>query len=599
VNTLRDRNNTNSTTTAEALTTYFGSISSSNVTSTLNNTLTIDEIDSIIDNLNGTSFVGNTSSSYIIVQPVRQENKLVLGASTSGSGNGTIVDTSNRESITNSIISTAAIISNESLTGVTYISMLIIDNPIQYRRIDNTSNKTLASSIIVAAVQRDPNITQQSINISLFFQVLNDSKPNTTNVDYYCSFYDTHSSQWNESGCTKPNYNQQWNRYECSCNHLTSFALIWLPNTQYTQNLNAQDIASLVFQSISIICFIIVISHALFIRFRDPLMRLQAYDLLPLISAASTTILFIFYIALGTTVYTRTTSEEETECFLSSSVLMFFVYFFVIFMFCTKTSVGYFNYLRFVLLFPQPRARKLVRMLIISFFISITWVSFAAGFNSNPSYNITQLYPYKLCWFTRDVIHYFFTIPIGIFLLINIVLFLCVAVRVINHARYATSRDLSYDRMKRCIVVLLSSSLTQGIGWLFGPVITVVGSEAGNVLGWFFNVFNGLEGLWTLLLYAILHSMRIDEKKRVKAVRELESSKDTEYRRRRRSSSGDSHRNRNRNEDNDPRTTVTDDEFLRNDNRQNEFADLQYIRGISYPTDTAIIDNDNITHDTF
>ena len=599
MNTLRDRNNTNSTTTAEALTTYFGSISSSNVTSTSNNTLTIDEIDSIIDNLNGTSFVGNTSSSYIIVQPVRQENKLVLGASTSGSGNGTIVDTSNRESITNSIISTAAIISNESLTGVTYISMLIIDNPIQYRRIDNTSNKTLASSIIVAAVQRDPNITQQSINISLFFQVLNDSKPNTTNVDYYCSFYDTHSSQWNESGCTKPNYNQQWNRYECSCNHLTSFALIWLPNTQYTQNLNAQDIASLVFQSISIICFIIVISHVLFIRLRDPLMRLQAYDLLPLISAASTTILFIFYIALGTTVYTRTTSEEETECFLSSSVLMFFVYFFVIFMFCTKTSVGYFNYLRFVLLFPQPRARKLVRMLIISFFISITWVSFAAGFNSNPSYNITQLYPYKLCWFTRDVIHYFFTIPIGIFLLINIVLFLCVAVRVINHARYATSRDLSYDRMKRCIVVLLSSSLTQGIGWLFGPVITVVGSEAGNVLGWFFNVFNGLEGLWTLLLYAILHSMRIDEKKRVKAVRELESSKDTEYRRRRRSSSGDSHRNRNRNEDNDPRTTVTDDEFLRNDNRQNEFADLQYIRGISYPTDTAIIDNDNITHDTF
>jgi len=559
VNTLRDRNNTNSTTTAEALTTYFGSISSSNVTSTSNNTLTIDEIDSIIDNLNGTSFVGNTSSSYIIVQPVRQENKLVLGASTSGSGNGTIVDTSNRESITNSIISTAAIISNESLTGVTYISMLIIDNPIQYRRIDNTSNKTLASSIIVATVQRDPNITRHPINISLFFQVLNDSKPNTTNVDYYCSFYDTNNSQWNESGCTKPIYNQQWNRYECSCNHLTSFALIWLPNTQYTQNLNAQDIASLVFQSISIICFIIVISHVLFIRLRDPLMRLQAYDLLPLISSASTTILFIFYIALGMTVYTKTTSEEQTECFLSSSVLMFFVYFFVIFMFCTKTSVGYFNYLRFVLLFPQPRARKLVRMLIISFFISTTWVSFAAGFNSNPSYNITQLYPYKLCWFTRDVIHYFFTIPIGIFLLINIVLFLCVAVRVIHHARYATSCDLSYDLMKRCIVVLLSSSLTQGIGWLFGPVITVVGSEAGNVLGWFFNVFNGLEGLWTLLLYAILHSMRIDETKRVKAAKELESSKDTGYRRRRKSlSSPDFHTNGN---GNDPCTIGTVDEF--------------------------------------
>jgi len=107
--------------------------------------------------------------------------------------------------------------------------------------------------------------------------------------------------------------------------------------------------------------------------------------------------------------------------------------------------------------------------------------------------------------------------------------------------------------------VLLSSSLTQGIGWLFGPVITVVGSEAGNVLGWFFNVFNGLEGLWTLLLYAILHSMRIDETKRVKAVRELESSKDTEYRGRRKSlSSPDFHTNGN---GSDPCTIGTVDEF--------------------------------------
>ena len=597
---MRDPNTTNSTAIAEALTTYFTLISDRNVTSASeNNTLGLDEIDKLVSNLVHIDTPLNTSSSFLFAKPPNQTNQTLLGASFVLSKGGQIVDDSNQYSITHSNITTGAIISSESLSGVTSLNMLIISRPLDYRNIDNSSEKALASSVIVAAVQRDANITHQSMNISLFFQVLDEFKPNITNVDYYCSFYDAHSSQWNESGCTKPNYNQQWNRYECSCNHLTSFALIWLPNTQYTQNLSAQDIASLVFQSISIICFIIVISHALFIRLRDPLMRLQAYDLLPLISSASTTILFIFFIALGMTVYTRTTSEEQTECFLSSSVLMFFVYFFVIFMFCTKTSVGYFNYLRFVLLFPQPRARKLVRMLIISFFISITWVSFAAGFNSNPSYNITQLYPYKLCWFTRDVIHYFFTIPIGIFLLINIVLFLCVAVRVINHARYATSRDLSYDRMKRCIVVLLSSSLTQGIGWLFGPVITVVGSEAGNVLGWFFNVFNGLEGLWTLLLYAILHSMRIDEKKRVKAVRELESSKDTEYRRRRRSSSGDSHRNRNRNEDNDPRTTVTDDEFLRNDNRQNEFADLQYIRGISYPTDTAIIDNDNITHDTF
>jgi len=535
---LRDPNTTNSTAIAEALTTYFTLISDRNVTSASeNNTLGLDEIDKLVSNLVHIDTPLNTSSSFLFAKPPNQTNQTLLGASFVLSKGGQIVDDSNQYSITHSNITTGAIISSESLSGVTSLNMLIISRPLDYRNIDNSSEKALASSVIVAAVQRDANITHQSMNISLFFQVLDEFKPNITNVDYYCSFYDAHSSQWNESGCTKPNYNQLWNRYECSCNHLTSFALIWLPNTQYTQNLSAQDIASLVFQSISIICFIIVISHALCIRLRDPLMRLQAYDLLPLISFASTTILFIFFIALGMTVYTKTTSEEQTECFLSSSVLMFFVYFFVIFMFCTKTSVGYFNYLRFVLLFPQPRARKLIGMLIISFFISITWVSFAAGFNSNPSYNITQLYPYKLCWFSRPALYYFLTIPVGIFILVNIILFIAIAYRIINHVRYATSRHQTFERMKRCVLVLLSSCLTQGIGWLFGPVLSLVDPTAGEVLGWFFIVFNGLEGLWSLLLYVIIRSQRMDEQKRVSAIRDLTESTITSSRIRHRSAS--------------------------------------------------------------
>jgi hypothetical protein len=362
------------------------------------------------------------------------------------------------------------------------------------------------------------------MNISLYFQVLNEFNPNRSDVDYYCSFYDTNRSQWNESGCTNPVYNTQYDRYECSCNHLTSFALIWLPNVPFTTYFDAQDIASLVFQSISIVCFLGIIIHAIVIRVRNPIMSLRAYDLLPLISCASTTILFIFFIALGMTVYTGTSSLNQTECFLSSSVLMFFTYFFLIFMFCTKTSVGYFNYLRFVRLFPEPSLRKLFIMLIISFFSSITWVAFGAGFNSNSSFKITQLYPYKLCWFSRDVIHYFLTIPVCLFLLINIILFILAAIRIINHVQNATSPHQSYERMKRCVIVLLTSCLTQGIGWIVGPLITVVKAEPAYVLGWFFVVFNGLEGLWTIILYIIIRTQHMDEQKRVTAYKESTKS---------------------------------------------------------------------------
>jgi len=64
--------------------------------------------------------------------------------------------------------------------------------------------------------------------------------------------------------------------------------------------------------------------------------------------------------------------------------------------------------------------------------------------------------------------------------------------------------------MKRCVIVLLSSCVTQGIGWLFGPFISFVNPIAGNILAWFFIILNGLEGFWTIVLYLLIRSQRID-----------------------------------------------------------------------------------------
>jgi hypothetical protein len=522
VDTLRSNSST-STDVANALSLYISSTTDTNTTLNSIYTLTPNQIDTYTGSINNVNLTIDTTDSFLLATPPTQNgNVIVLGASFTHDIGGEVVNTFNENGVLSSDFSAAAIVSNESLVDVTSLNMLIIDTPSAYTNIDNSSNKTLASSVIVAAVQRN-NLVSTSMNISLYFQVPNEYKPNVS-AKYLCSFYDPNTSQWNESGCTAPFYNQQFNRYECSCNHLTSFALLWLPQSLSTNNtraLDAQDIASIVFQSISIISFIAVIIHAIYIRIRNPLLSVGAYDLTPLLSCASTTILFIFDIALGITVYMKTSSANETQCFLSASVLMFFVYFFVIFMFCVKTSVGYFNYLRFVRLFPQPSLRKLYRMLLISFFISITWVAFAAGFNSNSLFKITQLYPYKLCWFTRDVVYYFLIIPACLFILMTTITFVLVSIHIIKHVRSATSSHQLYVRMKRCVIVLLSSCITQGIGWLFGPFITFSSVTAGNVLGWIFIVFNGLEGLWSIILYLIIQSQRIDEPKRVQAAREF------------------------------------------------------------------------------
>ncbi len=516
----------NSTTLANALSLYIQSTTNTN--GSLSSYVSPNTIDNIVRHLGNVTLVRNTTSSFLMVQPVNQGgNVIVLGALfNSDGGGGDIVNSENQNTLINAPVSAAAVLTNQSLTGVTSLNMLIVDKPFLYQNIDNsTDNKSLASSVIVAAVQPS-GFSSTSMNISLYFKVLPAYQPNVS-ATYLCSFYDTTNSIWSETGCTSPQYNGAYDRYECSCNHLTSFALIWLPSSILAssgQSMSAADIASLVFQSVSIVCFLCIIIHALAIRFINPLMRVHAGDLLPLISCASTTILFIFYIALGLTVYTQTSSSTETKCFLSSSVLMFFTYFFLIFMFCAKTSVGYFNYLRFVYLFPQPSFRRLFILLFISFLVSIGWTSFAAGFNSNSSFNITELYPYKLCWFTRDVIYYFLTIPVCIFILLNLITIIFVAKHIIQHARNATSPHQSYERMKRCVLVLLSSCVTQGVGWLFGPFITFLSPTGADVFEWFFIVFNGLEGLWSILLYIIIRSQRIDEQKRITAVVERTKS---------------------------------------------------------------------------
>ena len=220
---------------ANALSLYIEAITDSDVLLTDNNTLKIKDIDDRIRDLNITNFTLNSRTSFIMVQTPIPGNTTRLGGSFIRGSGGTIVKNNDEISLNNSQVSAAAIINNESLANVTSLHMFIIDKPTAYMNMDKSTNKTLASSLIIVSVKRNhssPTIT----NISLYFQVLNESKPNITNVDYYCSFYNTTTSQWSESGCTTPIRNEQFDRYECSCNHLTTFVLLSSPQIISCQN---------------------------------------------------------------------------------------------------------------------------------------------------------------------------------------------------------------------------------------------------------------------------------------------------------------------------------------------------------------------------
>ncbi|CAF4117227.1 unnamed protein product, partial [Adineta steineri] len=231
----------NATDKANALILYFSSIENTNTT----NILGVDQIDRYLSSLDINLDITSNSSFIMAKSPHQLADRIILGASFTRGMGGKVIDTQNFNRRISSELSAAATVSNESLSDVQSLNMIIIDNPAAYINIDNSTDKKLVSSIIIANVQRN-NISSSAMNISLYFQ--NVLQPDLdVNDNYICSFYDINTFKWNDSDCSKAQYNKNLNRYECSCNHLTSFALIWSPKQSLTSYLNSQDIASLVF----------------------------------------------------------------------------------------------------------------------------------------------------------------------------------------------------------------------------------------------------------------------------------------------------------------------------------------------------------------
>ena len=193
--------------------------------------LTASEIDEFLSNIRNPTFILNSNTSFIMTQQLNETTNAPdsLGAYFTHDAGGGIVNTSNEYNIVNTNITAAAIFSNQSLVNVTYARMFIIDIPTTYQIMNVSNRMTLASSVIVVSVER--NSSQSTpMNISLYFQPLDGYGP-AIGAAYSCVFYDRNSMQWNESGCIKPLYNMLFNRYECSCNHLSTFALVSLSNS--------------------------------------------------------------------------------------------------------------------------------------------------------------------------------------------------------------------------------------------------------------------------------------------------------------------------------------------------------------------------------
>ena len=211
-----------------ALSSYVAAVTNTIVSWSSGYVLTASEIDEFVSSISNRSIALNSNTSFLVTQSLTQTTSNLFGAYYIHNVGGGIVNSIKENNVMNPSVTAAAILSSESLMNATFVRIFIIDEPTTYKNIDVSNNKMLASSVIVVSVERN-SFASTPMNISLYFRVSDGYRPVIDGI-YSCAFYHLNSAQWNESGCTKPVYNILLDRYECSCNHLSTFALVWSPN---------------------------------------------------------------------------------------------------------------------------------------------------------------------------------------------------------------------------------------------------------------------------------------------------------------------------------------------------------------------------------
>lgn len=228
---------------AQILSTYIDSMTSLSIAAPNHIILSAMEMDQMISRFSNISLDISTSTSLLMVQSPNSVNRntTILGGVFNRKKSGQIMDGDSRNRLLNSNVSVAAFFSNSALIDVKSINILIIDKLSYYETLDQTDGQRLVSSIVIANLQRN-NTNNTKASISLMFQILNEYNNLFTGGSYRCSFYNHKNLKWDDTVCSLPFYNAANDRYECTCDHLSTFALIWSPrvcrNLSETQGLN-------------------------------------------------------------------------------------------------------------------------------------------------------------------------------------------------------------------------------------------------------------------------------------------------------------------------------------------------------------------------
>lgn len=320
---------------------------------------------------------------------------------------------------------------------------------------------------------------------------------------YSCVFWQY--DRWNSTGC-QYSMNKMTNRHECLCDHLTSFALIFTPDGI----LLATFLPTIVTSFLSIVGLTLSIILSIYQQIKTQ--HIRRFSMVNIFSLSATLFLFILSTILLIINHQspRIQSTTSEPCLSSMLNLVLTIYFFILLTFTSKTLLGVYYYFK---TFGDFKSHCFSRQPNRYYFASISMIviislllTIAASAESHRDDSII-VSKNNICWFRGIHLIGFVTIPISIFISINLIIVLLIT---INLCRFLYNRNVNQAKEKRLIVITcvwIASCVLLGVLWIAGPILNLFVNENGESIStsakamqWIFALLTGLEGVWVLIV---------------------------------------------------------------------------------------------------
>ncbi|KAM9780078.1 adhesion G protein-coupled receptor E3-like [Neosynchiropus ocellatus] len=333
------------------------------------------------------------------------------------------------------------------------------------------------NSKVMTVTVSNRNTTQLEVPVFLTFEHLKQS-----NDTHTCVFWNPseEGGRWSQHGCHLVENNFQYT--VCSCNHLSSFAV--LMSLVEVKDQFELRLITWVGLSLSLVClFICILTFSLIRSIQSPRTTIHLHLCINLFVAT-----LIFLVGISRT-------ESKVGCAVIAGLL----HFFYLAAFCWMCLEGVQLFRMVVLVFNT--SFKTLYMMAAGYGVPALIVALAAA--ANPQAYGTE----KYCWLRLDFMWTFFG-PVCVIIAVNIFFFL---ITVWKLAQKFSSLNPELDNLQKIrtfVITAVAQLCLLGTMWIFGCFLFMKDSV---VMAYLFTISGSLQGVLLFVMHCLMSKQVTDE----------------------------------------------------------------------------------------